>query len=96
MINDDDNMSDYGLADVQQNDINLAHDNGFLIYGERVPYYSDWEKLYNMWAGFDPLPDGFTNIEEETINPYWLEKIRTLYGEISEPLTLFFLPLIIR
>jgi beta-galactosidase GanA len=96
VIINDDNMGDYGLTDVQQEDINLAHDNGFLIYGERVPYYNDWEKLYNMWAGFDPLPDGFINIEEETINPYWLEKIRTLYGEISKPLTAFFLPLIIR
>jgi len=96
VIINDDNMGDYGLAEVQEDDITLAHDNGFLIYGERVPEKGDWESLYDMWADFNPLPDGFINIEEETTDPYWMSLFRSLYGEISEPLVQFFLPLIIR
>jgi hypothetical protein len=36
LINDD-NMGDTGLEPLQQQDVELAHSNGFLIYGERVP-----------------------------------------------------------
>lgn len=96
VIINDDNMGDTGLASMQQKDINLAHGNGFLIYGERVPNISNWEDLYDMWAGFDPRPDGFINIVEETIDPYWLGMFRSLYGEATEPLIKKFLPLLLK
>ena len=95
IIINDDNMGDYGLVAFQQLDIEIAHNNDFLIYGERVPYKSDWARLFNMWAGFDPPSDGFINIEDPDV--YWSSRFRTMYGPSSEPFIFkLYQPMVIR
>lgn len=94
VIINDDNMGDCWLAARQQDDIYLANENGFLIYGERVlPEVCTWEQMYDMWAAFNPLPDGLINIGNG--DAYWMGEFRSLYGPISNPLTKTYLPLVL-
>ncbi|MCB0015446.1 MAG: hypothetical protein KDE34_26205, partial [Anaerolineales bacterium] len=84
VVINDDNMGDCGLASMHQQDINLAHGNGFLIVGERVPGTCGWAEMYAMWQAFNPRPNGFISIGEP--DPYWIGQFRTLYGPAPEPL----------
>ena len=95
VIINDDNMGDCGLATYHQQDIDLAHSNGFLIFGERVPNLPTcgWSEMYNMWQNFNPSPDGFINITDS--DPFWMGQFRTFYGTPNEPLSnKAFLPLV--
>jgi hypothetical protein len=94
VVINDDNMGDTGLEQLQQQDVELAHSNGFLIYGERVPDVDDWGQVVAMWQRFDPLPDGFINIG--AVDEHWIGELRTLYGPASEPLARrVFLPIVL-
>jgi hypothetical protein len=97
IVINDDNMGDYGLTVFQQQDITLAHGNGFKIVGERVPNSntgSSWSILFNMWQAFSPRPDSFINISEP--DSYWINQFRLLYGPMIEPIKKVYLPIIIR
>jgi hypothetical protein len=95
VVINDDNMGDCGLAEYQRQDVNLAHQNGFRIVGERVPGTCSWSDLFAMWQAFAPRPDAFANIEEP--DPGWLSQFRILYGPPTEPLAeRLYLPVIRR
>ena len=94
VIINDDNMGDCGLQQFQQQDVILAHANGFLILGERVPDTCSWENMFLMWQALDPKPDGFINIGAADAS--WTAQFRTLYGAPSEPFLELFLPLVFR
>jgi|GEM_PF-824774 len=81
VIINDDNMGATGLEPYQLQDVQLAHANGFLIYGERVPQAGTWAGIFQMWQRVQP--DGFINIS--TVDPVVLAQFRQFYGPASEP-----------
>jgi hypothetical protein len=83
IIIDDDNMGDYGLEEFHLLDVQLAHGNGFLIFGEKVESENFlWQNLFPMWQRV--IPDGFINLTA-VYDAKWLEKFRTFYGAPSSP-----------